>query len=145
MRYPLRIELRSSRRAVWLNAAIHSVAAFSFLQSSFHPALIAVVIAGLVWSLRRSFKREAAKGLGALTLEDGPSLRFEDALGERRGVIDGRSADFGWALWLRWKGLGAGSRGGALMLLPDNLNENAWRGLRIWMRHKTGPEPGADD
>lgn len=141
MRYPLRIELRSSKRMIFLNAAIHLVAAFSFLRSSFHAAWIILALAVLGWSFWRGLRHEEAKGLCALTLEDGGGLRLERLDGEARGQALGSSADFGWALWLHWRGSGSGGRRGALMLLPDNLGESAWRGLRIWLRHKAGAGP----
>lgn len=141
MQYPLRIELRASRRMIWLNAAIHLVAALSFLQSAFHPAVLVVAWAVLAWSFRHGVRREEAKGLAALTLGDDGALHVESVDGEVRGRALGSSVDFGWALWLHWEG--RERRRGALMLLPDNLGETGWRGLRIWMRHKSfRPESG---
>ena len=143
MQYPLRIELRISKRLIRLNAAIHLIAAFSFLLSAFHPLAILAVWAVLAWSFWRGVRQEEAKGLLALVLGDDGGLQLDTVDGEMHGRALGSSVDFGWALWLHWEG--RERRRGALMLMPDSLGPVGWRGLRVWLRHKAGlqPETGA--
>lgn len=139
MHFPRRVEVRASKAAQWLNAAIHSIAAFAFLAGGLHWAALLPALGFLWWSWRRTAQAEEAKGVMSLILADDGTLTVESVGGTSQGALCGSSADFAWAVWLHWSG--ARGRTGALMLLRDNLTAEAWRSLGIWMRHKACRPP----
>jgi hypothetical protein len=136
MRYPRVIAVRSSARSLILIAAIHLVAAISFVHLVFRPEwLIAGVLAltlgfGLSW---RAMRRNA---VSLVELGDDGCLRFPGS--EVEGRPCGRSADFGWLRWLEWR---EGRRRVALMLWQADLSPEDWRALGIWLRHKAARKP----
>ncbi|NMG44213.1 hypothetical protein GPA22_10785 [Aromatoleum toluvorans] len=145
MRYPLEIELRPSRLMHMTNAAIHAIAAFAFVRSSLPLLLVIAAVGWLMVSLRASIGAEREKAGLRLLLEEGGELRVAPPGGDRRRVVyanaAGSCADFGWAVWIHWRGArvrGARARllNGAMMLVRDNLGQDDWRGLKIWLRHK---------
>ncbi|WP_156822111.1 protein YgfX [Azoarcus sp. KH32C] len=144
MRFPYEIRLKPSRLSVGLSAAIHMIAAFAFLRSSFPPfaVVVVVVIAALSqWSVMAAERRK--QGM-ALTLQPDGSLNLMIPDGELHVLPRATSTDFGWGLWLHWEGSrhdGARRRTlrGAMMLVPDGVDGDAWRELRIWFRHVAKP------
>lgn len=146
MRYPLEIRLRPSRLIFLLNAAIHAIAAFAFLRSSFPLPLVIVAVAGLGISLRSTIRAEREKACVRLVLEDDGELCMDpDGHGRRLvyAVPQQGCVDFGWAVWIHWRGSRVRRSPrrpmrGALMLVPGNVGDDEWRGLKIWLRHKAG-------
>jgi len=146
VRYPLEIGLRSSKLMFLLNAAIHAIAAFAFLRSSFPLVIVIIVIAGLVLSLRSAIRAEREKARVRLVLQDDGELGVDpDGHGRRTvyAVPEPGCVDFGWAVWIHWRGtrLRRSSRRtmrGALMLVRGNVSDDEWRRLKIWLRHKAG-------
>ena len=145
MRYPLDIALRPARLMFLLNAAIHAIAAFAFLRSSLPLALVIVVVAGLGFSLRVANGSESDKAGVRVVLQDDGELCVD--VGEARrtvyAVAEPGCADFGWVIWIQWRGtwVRGSSRmpiRGALMLVRGNVGDDQWRGLKIWLRHKVG-------
>ncbi|AYH44727.1 hypothetical protein CDA09_15270 [Azoarcus sp. DN11] len=126
------------------NAAIHVIAAFAFVRSSLPLLLVIVAVGWLVVSLRETVRIERDKAGVRLTLEEGGELRVAPMGDPRRvvyGAAEGSCADFGWVVWIHWRGArvrGAKVRPlvGAMMLVRGNLNQGDWRGLKIWLRHK---------
>lgn len=155
MRYPLEIALRPSRMMHLANAAIHAIAAFAFLRSSLPLPLVIAIVCWLALSLRVAVRAECEKAGLRLMLEEGGELRVTSGGDPRRVVYataDGSCADFGWAVWIHWRGARVRrSRGrltrGAMMLVGGNLGREDWRGLKIWLRHKVdaaGPRDSGD-
>lgn len=147
MRYPLQIELQPSRLAQGLSAAIHLIAAFAFVRSSIHllGVLLGLAIIGL--SARVAMRVEAGTKGRILVLEDNGELRIEDPRGVVYALPEATCVDFGWAVWIHWQGARVARprrriMRGAMMLLPDNLSAERWRGLRIWLRHKATAQTG---
>lgn len=146
MRYPLELGLRPSRLMLLLNAAIHAIAAFAFLRSSFPPPLVIVAVVGLGVSLRSAIGAEREKARVRLVLQDDGELSVDpDGHGRRTvyAVPEPGCVDFGWAAWIHWRGtrVRRSSRRpmrGALMLVRGNVSDAEWRGLKIWLRHKAG-------
>ena len=144
VRFPLVVQLKPSRFAIGLSAAIHSIAAFAFLASSLHPAVMILAAALLVLSHWRVMVGERGRRDVVLTLQPDGALHLGLQDGEVHALPQATSADFGWALWLHWEGSryrNARRRTlrGALMLLPDGVDEEVWRELRIWFRHVAKP------
>ncbi|NMF89341.1 protein YgfX [Aromatoleum petrolei] len=147
MRYPLEIRLRPSKLILLLNAAIHAIAAFAFLRSSFPLPLVIVVVAGLGFSLHLANRAESEKAGGRLVLQDNGELSVDpDGRGQQTvyALAEPGCVDFGWAVWIHWRGTRVRrsprrSIRGALMLVRGNVHEDEWRGLKIWLRHKVGP------
>ncbi|KON79815.1 hypothetical protein PA01_15250 [Azoarcus sp. PA01] len=143
MRYPLELPLRPSRQALALIAAIHTIAAIAFLLSSFSAPALGSVLFVLAVSLFAGLRVELRKTDRVLTLENDGTLRDRGEVAML--VPETGCTDFGWAVWLQWRrdeADGAGARGrGSIMLLPDNLPEGHWRGLRIWLRQKARAAP----
>lgn len=129
-----------------LNAAIHAIAAFAFLRSSFPLPLVIVVVAGLGLSLRSAIRAEREKAHMRLVLHDDGELRVDpDGHGRRTvyAVPEPGCVDFGWAVWIHWRGARVRRSPrrpmrGALMLVRGNVGDDEWRGLKIWLRHKAG-------
>ena len=146
MRYPLEIGLRPSKLMLLLNAAIHAIAAFAFLRSSFPLLLVIVVVAGLAFSLRLAIRAEREKAGVRLVLLDNGELSVDpDGCGRRTVYASAEPGcvDFGWAVWIHWRGTRVRRSPrrpirGALMLVRGNVREDEWRGLKIWLRHKVG-------
>lgn len=132
--YPLTIRIRPSRRLAVLVTAVHGATAASFLASSlpFLAQALAwmVLTASLAHSLVRLWTR---RGQEFVLLEDGTLGFFMPDGQEAVCALDGRSADFGWVVWLLWKG-GGEVRSGAMMLMPDQMASHDWRHLRTWLR-----------
>lgn len=144
MRYPLEIELQPSKFAHLLNAAIHSIAAFSLLRSSL-PFLLA--LSALVWvliSLRVALRGERAKAGRRILLDADGALEFGAHEAGGRVVYarpEASCVDFGVVVWLHWRGAHVRrtrrhALRGALMIFRDNVSDADWRALRIWLRHK---------
>lgn len=144
MRYPLELRLESSRSAVTLIAAIHLVAAIAFVCSSLSWSIVAPAVAALAASLNTSLLRERRKTGLRVLLENGGTLKVESGGRAESAVPEAGCTDFGWAVWLQWRHSNAAG-GGALMLLRDNLGEDAWRALRTWLRHKAFATPEGRD
>ncbi|MBD5805310.1 hypothetical protein AZOA_47620 [Azoarcus sp. Aa7] len=129
-----------------LNAAIHAIAAFAFLRSSFPPLLVIVVVAGLGFSLRSAIRAEKEQARVRLVLQDDGELCVDpDGLGRRTvyAVAEPGCVDFGWAVWIHWRGTRVRRSPrrpmrGTLMLVRGNVGDDEWRGLKIWLRHKVG-------
>lgn len=150
MRYPLEIPLSPSRRISLLIAAIHLVAAVAFLFSSLPCPVRLPALALIVASLCVALFRERAKAGCAIRLDGSGAF----AVGRHGDLHPARlqqgCTDFGWAVWLQWRTDGKGKKGrrGAVMLAPDNLPQERWRSLRIWLKHKVaaaGTEAAAKD
>lgn len=152
MRYPLEIGLRPSRMMFLLSAAIHAIAAFAFLRSSFPLPVVIVVVAGLAVSLRAAHRGERAKAGVRVLLQDAGELWVDpDGRGRRTvyAVAEPGCVDFGWAVWIHWRGTRVRRSPrmpirGAMMLVRGNVGDEEWRGLKIWIRHKVGAA-GAED
>jgi len=150
MRYPLEIELQPSRLAQGLNAAIHLIAAFAFVRSSIHLLVVFSVLAILGLSVRAAMRAEIGTKGRVLVLEDNGELRIEDPHSVVYALPEATCVDFGWAVWIHWQGARVARprrriMRGAMMLLPDNLSAESWRGLRIWLRHKAAAQAGGRD
>jgi hypothetical protein len=79
-----------------------------------------------------------------LSLQPDGSVDLTIPDGEVHALPQATSTDFGWGLWLHWEGSrhrGARRRTlrGAMMLVPDGVDGDAWRELRIWFRHVAKP------
>jgi len=140
MRYPIELELVPSRQALVLVAAIHLIAATAFLLSSLPWAVRLVAAIGLSVSMLAVIRGERAKSALRIVLEDSGKLTVRRDGAAAQAFPDRRCTDFGWAIWLQWRVDAAPdqvrSRAAAVMLLPENLSPRAWRGLRIWLKHK---------
>lgn len=131
------------------NAAIHTIAAFAFVRSTLHLSVVFVVVLALGVSLGATLRAERRKAGCRLVLESNGELRLDSHGRVVYAVPDATSVDFGWVLWLHWRGAHVRQSRrhivrGALMLLPGNVSAGDWRGLRIWLRHKAAPD-GAKD
>ncbi|WP_407280196.1 hypothetical protein U5817_07200 [Aromatoleum evansii] len=132
-----------------LNAAIHAIAAFAFLRSSFPLPLVIVVIAGLGFSLHLANRAEKEKAGVRLVLQDNAELSVDpDGRGRRTvyALAEAGCVDFGWAVWIHWRGTRVRrsprrSIRGALMVVRGNVRGDEWRELKIWLRHKVGAAP----
>ncbi|WP_332671847.1 protein YgfX [Aromatoleum sp.] len=140
MRYPIELELVPSRQALVLVAAIHLIAATAFLLSSLPWAVRLAAAIALGVSMLVAFRGERAKDGLRMVLEDSGKLAVSCSGEAAQAFLDRGCTDFGWAIWLQWRVAAtpdqAPSRAAAVMLLPDNLSPGAWRGLRIWLKHK---------
>lgn len=153
MRYPLEIRLQPSKRLEFLNAAIHVTAAFAFLRSSLPVWIVVPAVAFLFVSLRSAIRDERGKAGFVLVLEPDAELRISEPGRHGRAIHaspETSSTDFGWAVWLHWRGTPVrGSRRrplrGAVMLVRSNMTDEAWRGLKIWLRHKVAAAAETDD
>lgn len=148
MRYPLEIELQPSRLAQCLSAAIHLIAALAFVRSSMHVLVVLSVLAILGLSVRAATRAEIGTKGRVLVLEDNGEFRIEDPRGVVYALPEASCVDFGWAVWIHWQGAAVARprrriMRGAMMLLPDNLSAENWRGLRIWLRHKATAQGGS--
>jgi hypothetical protein len=127
------IEVRPSRRLVLLLAGGHALAAFSCLflpqywQSWTGFGLVAVSLLGVL--------RANRGGLPRIGLGDDGHLQFapglasdEDMVAILPAAVVSRSA-----VWLVWREV-QGSRGGALLLLVDQMAPAAWREFQVWLR-----------
>jgi len=135
VRYPLILALRPSGRARLLIAAIHLVAAFAFLGASLSPALVLPILLLLALSGWQALSAEQDKAGRVLVLDESGLVGFGAPGGRALGNPLPGCADFGWAVWLQWRADADGRRT-ALMLLPDNVPPETWRGVRAWLRHK---------
>lgn len=150
MRFPVVLTLQRSRRLAVLLLALHAVIAAAFLLAAPHWPLVVFVWLILPVSLTRALLVERAKTAVRLTLDHDARLTFEWPItnksndgrcGRVQGIaIPTGCVDFGWAVWLRWslceeQTFYAVKRRGALMLLPDQVGQEDWRILRIWLRH----------
>ena len=146
MRYPLEIGLRPSKLMVLMNAAIHAIAAFAFLRSSFPLPVVILIVMGLGYSLRSALRGEREKANVRMVLQDDGGLCVDaDGHGRRTvyAVAEPGCVDFGWAVWIHWRGtrVRRSSRmpiRGATMLVRGNVGDDEWRGVKIWLRHKVG-------
>ena len=146
MRYPLEIGLRPSKLMLLLNAAIHGIAAFAFVRSSFPLPIVIVVVAGLAFSLRLAMRAEREKAGVRVVLQDNGEMSLDpDGRGRRIVYASAQPGcvDFGWAVWIHWRGTRVRRSPrkpirGALMLVRGNVRDDEWRGLKIWLRHKVG-------
>ena len=146
---------------------------FSALDPDHLSALLRAVALGLVLaSLWRGVRSERAKAGRRLVLADDGVLECAERTlrgGEVGATRDGAgnhpaapllyriepasAVDLGWAVWFAAVPLVAGdarARPFRLMLVADNVGPAAWRGLRIWLRHKAlrvspADEAGAQD
>nr|WP_076603989.1 hypothetical protein [Aromatoleum tolulyticum] len=129
-----------------MNAAIHAIAAFAFLRSSFPLPFVIVIVAGLAFSLRSAIRAERAKAGVCLVLQDNGELYVDpDGRGRRTvyAVAEPGCVDFGWAVWIHWRGTRVRRSSrlpivGALMLVRGNVGGDEWRGMKVWLRHKVG-------
>ncbi|NMG74043.1 protein YgfX [Aromatoleum diolicum] len=150
MRYPLEIEIQPSRLALGLNAAIHLIAAFAFVRSAVHPLIVFFVLAVLGVSFRTAMRAEIGTKGRILVLDDNGELRIMEHRRVVYALPEATCVDFGWAVWIHWRGARVArprrrTMRGAMMLLPDNLPADSWRGLRIWLRHKATMQVGGSD
>lgn len=144
MHFPARLSLKPSRRLACLIGVIHGVAAFSFLLSSLPALWMIAGLLGLVVSLVRALRHARRAMPVAIVLTESGELHVHD------GAIDhgpfpalAGSRDLGWAVWLAWQEGGLSRR--HLMLMPDALADvDAWRYLRIWLRHKAARRVAGD-
>jgi len=142
MRYPQQVVLTPSRYLLALVAAIHLVAAIAFLLSSIPGPVQTATLLALAASAWQTLRREWARNGHVLILEDSGLMgvsRGEPGLSGSAMPLPG-CTDFGWAVWLQWQWADRPRRRGwtdaSAMLLPDSMNRDAWRSLRIWLRHK---------
>lgn len=104
--------------------------------------------AGLIVSLWFARRRVArTSGLRILLQGDGDMVLLnpgQETLNARptRGTVD-----LGWAIWLGWRSQGEAPSSGIILLVPDAVTPEDWRGLRIWLRFvvpwESGLDPGA--
>lgn len=139
MRYPLELRLRPSRRAILLIAAIHLIAAIAFLlMPSWWIKVPMILILGM--SLAFAITTERQKLDRILILDESGSLTYGRKGFFLRARPQPGCADFGWAIWLRWRLVSTAPRrravSGAMMLMPDNLERQDWRAVRAWLRHR---------
>lgn len=135
MRYPRIIALRAVPHTAFLIAAIHLVAAISFLLLT--PTRPAWTLGGLALtgvSLLASLRRARDDRVVALELGDDGRLRFPDRP-DVEGRPCGRLADFGAVRWLEWREEPSG-RLRALMLWRTACDAEDWRALGVWLRHR---------
>lgn len=140
MRYPRTIAVRRSWHPLLLIAAIHLVAAISFV--SLLPAA-GWVVGGLLvlgGSATHALARVRRDALARIELGDDGLLYLPDEEGEGYG-LSARPTDFGWARWLQWRE--EGGRGRAVMLWRAQCSGEDWRALGLWLRHKA-VLPGAE-
>ena len=139
MRYPVEIRLVPSRRALFLVAAIHLIAAIAFLLSALPWAVRILALIALSGSLFMALRAEQAKAAFLIVLENSGMLAVRGETEIMQAAPERDCADFGWAVWLQWRTCAspeARRRPTAMMLLPDNLPAGLWRVLRIWLKHK---------
>ncbi len=137
------LSFRSSRRLQLLIAAIHLVAAISFLHLDGSWWLQLLVSGALGLSCLHTVRRNDVARVARIRLEDDGSMALERT-GAATVVVRAlpSTTDFGWAVWLHWQAL-AEERGrsraakGAEMLLPDQCSADEWRRLRVWLRHRS--------
>ena len=139
MRYPLQFTLTPSRQVIFMIAAIHLIAAIAFLllPVSWWIKVPVLLILGASFFLATAAEREKLDRV--LILDESGSL----AHGRKGFFLRARPqpgcVDLGWAIWLRWQLVSTTPRrrpiSGAMMLLPDNIAEQEWRSLRVWLRH----------
>ncbi|MCC4117831.1 hypothetical protein LLG90_20960 [Aromatoleum toluclasticum] len=135
-----------------MSAAIHAIAAFAFLRSSFPLPFVIVVVAGLAFSLRSAIRVEREKGSVRLVLLDDGGLHVDPDGHARRtvyAVAEPGCVDFGWAVWIHWRGTRVRRSPrmpirGAMMLVRGNVGDDEWRSLKIWLRHKVGAARAED-
>lgn len=140
MRFPLEIQLQSSSWLRALLASFHCLVVVAFVKVAWHAlplAVVAMLVLGLAGSAVLSDRAERRKSGLALMLDESGLLTIFPGEAVTATMQSG-CADQGWAVWLRWREpeSGAGSRSGAMMLVPGNLSPDDWRCLRIWLRHK---------
>ncbi|MDX5446558.1 MAG: hypothetical protein LPJ87_10975 [Zoogloeaceae bacterium] len=141
MRYPRAIVVRASSRSFMLIAAIHLIAAISFVHLLFEPGWVAAGVCLLATSFGLSWWVIRRNAISCIELGDDGLLRFPDRDGEGRPC--GRLADFGLVRWLEWR---EGRRRVALMLWRSECSADDWRALGVWLRHKTAmQEPEFSD
>lgn len=135
MRYPRIIVQRAAAHGFILIAAIHLVAAISFVHLLDSRPLWAVgglLLVGL--ALMASLRAMRRTACHEIELGDDGCLRFPDRPGVD-GRPCGRMADFGVMRWLEWHESPVGHRR-ALMLWRAACTPEDWRALGIWLRHK---------
>jgi hypothetical protein len=146
MRYPLVLQLRPSRRAIFLITAIHSIAVIAFALSSIGRSAAVPLLGVLGVSYWLALAAERRKAGQVLVLGDTGLLGYAGTPEEGGAQPLPGCTDFGWAVWLLWREpAGDSPRRPAqrcLMLLPDNLPRSSWRGVRAWLRHKAAAPPG---
>lgn len=144
MRYPRTIALRRVPHGTLLIAAIHLVAAISFVHLYAQRPLWTVGgLALLLASLLVVLQGARRAGVAVIELGDDGLLRFPGRP-EVEGQPCGRMADFGVLLWLEWRESPSGRRR-ALMLWRAACADEDWRALGLWLRHKTRPPQGLSD
>lgn len=140
MRYPLELALRPSRRALTLLAAIHGVAAAAFFFSALPMWVRVTALGPIVASMTIAVRRERRMAGIVLVLRGDGSAVLRCGGREWVALPAEGCADFGSVMWLQLASapqappLPRSARG--LMLMPDSVPAAAWRGLRIWLRHK---------
>ena len=140
MRYPRIIAICPGPRTPAVIAAIHLVAAISFVHlfpvgpgSALAGSALLLASHGLaVWRLRRD-------RVGGIELGDDGLLRFPGSPGVE-GRPCGRLADFGVLRWLEWRELTSG-RQRACMVWRTECSREDWQALGIWLRHKAEVVP----
>lgn len=139
MHFPALIEIRPSRRILFLQAALHGLAAAALLfgpQGAWAGVFLPVL--GLSWW--RGIRRHADAPSWRLRLHDTGALEVcEPGQAWYAARLSASTTDFGVALWLHWRrcdeaGVPCPEGARALMLCPDALSFSGWRTLRAWMR-----------
>ncbi|CAL94245.1 protein YgfX [Azoarcus olearius] len=147
MRYPLALELKSSRGIEASVFAMHGIAALALflghqagawlLQSAFGVAVCGAVLLGSGW---HALHGERGKhGLKIHLLGDGGITVGRGSQADHHFRVAGQAVDFGWVAWLRLESVapsGSPAGGMRLMLVPANLAPGQWRLFRLWLKHR---------
>ncbi len=139
MQLPLTLSLRRSRRLTVRLAAAHAMAAAAVLPLSLPWWLKIVLLTAILGSTWRSLIRlRGPRRICRLTLKDDGQLAFSRAdgsAGEARLHPQTTVMAFLCVLLLRVRG-----RVEALVLLPDALDAEDFRQLRLWLRWRGARE-----
>ncbi len=135
MQLPLSLSLRPSRRLFLLLTLAHGAAAAALAALGLDPwigvPMLLGVILSLAWQLRRLF---GAQRIVELILHKDGALEYVRRDGTAAsGKVDPQTMVTAWLTVLLLRS-GAGRRCEALTLLPDTLESEDFRRLRLWLR-----------
>lgn len=142
MQLPFTLSLHPSRQLAALLAAAHGLAAAAVLSLSLPWWLMLVLLAAILASAWRGLARlTSSHRICRLTLRDDGQLEFlrvDGSGGEARVQPQTTVTAFLCVLLLRAQGRGEALV--PLVLLPDALDAEDFRLLRLWLRWRAGRE-----
>lgn len=133
-----RIGLRPSRRLAAALVGIHILAAGGLVASRLPAAVLAaglpILIASLVFAVRRHAWLASPRSLVRLDLSDTLEIEAEDRSGRRlAGAVLGTTFVAPWLVVINFKAEGR-RLPHAVVLLPDATDSESHRALRVWLR-----------